>query len=37
VPRTSEGLLIALGALVAPALLLAWGARPSRRRTRRRA
>jgi phospholipid/cholesterol/gamma-HCH transport system substrate-binding protein len=37
VPRTSEGLLLALGALVVPALLLAWGARPSRRRTRRRA
>lgn len=37
VPRTSAALLLALGALVAPALLLAWGARPSRRRTRRRA
>jgi ABC-type transporter Mla subunit MlaD len=37
VPRTSAGLLLALGALVVPALLLAWGARPSRRRTRRRA
>lgn len=37
VPRTSAVLLLALGALVAPALLLAWGARPSRRRTRRRA
>jgi phospholipid/cholesterol/gamma-HCH transport system substrate-binding protein len=37
VPRTSAVLLLALGALVAPALLLAWGARPSRRRARRRA
>jgi virulence factor Mce-like protein len=37
VPRTSAGLLLALGALVVPVLLLAWGARPSRRRTRRRA
>jgi hypothetical protein len=37
VPRTSAALLLALGALVAPALLLAWGARPSRRRARRRA
>ena len=33
----SLGLLLALGGLVVPALLLAWGARPSRRRTRRRA
>lgn len=37
VPGTSAGLLLALGALVVPALMLAWGARPSRRRTRRRA
>jgi hypothetical protein len=37
VPGTSAALLLALGALVAPALLLAWGARPSRRRARRRA
>jgi virulence factor Mce-like protein len=37
VPRSSAALLLALGALVAPALMLAWGARPSRRRARRRA
>ena len=37
VPRSSAGLLLALGALVAPALFLAWGARPARRRARRRA
>ncbi|HEY1651337.1 MAG TPA: MCE family protein [Acidimicrobiales bacterium] len=37
VPRSSAGLLLALGALVVPVLFLAWGARPSRRRTRRRA
>jgi virulence factor Mce-like protein len=33
----STGLLLALGAFVAPALFLAWGARPSRRKARRRA
>ena len=37
VPGTSAGLLLALGAVVAPALFLAWGARPSRRKARRRA
>jgi phospholipid/cholesterol/gamma-HCH transport system substrate-binding protein len=37
VPGNSRGLLLALGGLVVPALFLAWGARPSRRRTRRRA
>jgi len=37
VPATSRGALLALGGLVVPALFLAWGARPSRRRTRRRA
>jgi virulence factor Mce-like protein len=37
VPGTSLALLLALGGLVVPALFLAWGARPSRRRTRRRA
>jgi virulence factor Mce-like protein len=37
VSRSSAGLLLALGALVVPVLFLAWGARPSRRRTRRRA
>jgi phospholipid/cholesterol/gamma-HCH transport system substrate-binding protein len=37
VPRSSAGLLLALGAVVAPLLFLAWGARPSRRRARRRA
>ena len=36
-PVDREGLLLALGGLVVPALFLAWGARPSRRRTRRRA
>jgi virulence factor Mce-like protein len=36
-PANREGLLLALGGLMVPALLLAWGARPSRRRTRRRA
>ncbi len=36
-PANREGLLLALGGLVVPALFLAWGARPSRRRTRRRA
>jgi virulence factor Mce-like protein len=33
----SEWALVAVGGLLAPALLLAWGARPSRRRARRRA
>jgi virulence factor Mce-like protein len=37
VPVASRGALLALGVLVVPALFLAWGARPSRRRTRRRA
>jgi virulence factor Mce-like protein len=37
VPRSSAGLMLALGGLVVPVLFLAWGARPSRRRTRRRA
>lgn len=37
VPADRQGLLLALGGLVVPALFLAWGARPSRRRTRRRA
>jgi phospholipid/cholesterol/gamma-HCH transport system substrate-binding protein len=37
VPGSSQGLLLALGGLVVPALFLAWGARPSRRRRRRRA
>jgi virulence factor Mce-like protein len=37
VRSSSAGLLLALGGLVVPALFLAWGARPSRRRTRRRA
>jgi virulence factor Mce-like protein len=36
-PANREGLMLALGGLVIPALFLAWGARPSRRRTRRRA
>ncbi len=36
-PANREGMLLALGGLVVPALFLAWGARPSRRRTRRRA
>ncbi|HEY5384703.1 MAG TPA: hypothetical protein VIJ56_05660, partial [Acidimicrobiales bacterium] len=36
-PANREGLLLALGGLVVPALFLAWGARPSRRRNRRRA
>ena len=31
------GMLLVLGGLIVPALFLAWGARPSRRRTRRRA
>ncbi len=37
VPPGRSGMLLALGGLVVPALLLAWGARPSRRRARRRA
>ncbi len=37
VPGRSIGLLLTLGVIVVPALFLAWGARPSRRRTRRRA
>ncbi|HEY6471444.1 MAG TPA: MCE family protein [Acidimicrobiales bacterium] len=37
VRASSAGLLLALGGLVVPVLFLAWGARPSRRRTRRRA
>jgi hypothetical protein len=37
VPADRQGLLLALGGLVVPALFLAWGARPARRRTRRRA
>jgi len=32
----STGLLLAVGTVLAPALLLAWGARPARRRARRR-
>jgi virulence factor Mce-like protein len=36
-PANREGLLLALGGLVVPGLFLAWGARPSRRRNRRRA
>jgi virulence factor Mce-like protein len=36
-PANREGMLLALGGLVVPGLFLAWGARPSRRRTRRRA
>jgi hypothetical protein len=35
-PGHSQGLLLALGGLIVPALFLAWGARPARRRTRRR-
>jgi phospholipid/cholesterol/gamma-HCH transport system substrate-binding protein len=37
VPGPSVAVLLGLGGLVVPALFLAWGARPSRRRTRRRA
>ncbi len=37
VPANQRGLLLGLGGLVVPALFLAWGARPSRRRSRRRA
>jgi ABC-type transporter Mla subunit MlaD len=37
VPPTSRGVLLALGGFLVPALFLAWGARPSRRRRRRRA
>jgi virulence factor Mce-like protein len=36
VPADRMGLLLVLGVLVVPALFLAWGARPARRRTRRR-
>lgn len=36
-PADRTGMLLALGGLVVPALFLAWGARPSRRRMRRRA
>ncbi len=36
-PANRLGLLLTLGGLVVPALFLAWGARPSRRRARRRA
>ena len=34
VPADRQGLMLALGGLVVPALFLAWGARPARRRTR---
>ena len=37
VPANRLGVLLVLGGLVVPALFLAWGARPSRRRRRRRA
>ncbi len=37
VPGSQRGMVLALGGLVAPTLFLAWGARPSRRRGRRRA
>ena len=37
VPANRLGMVLVLGGLVVPALFLAWGARPSRRRTRRRA
>ena len=37
VPADRQGLVLALGGMVVPALFLAWGARPARRRTRRRA
>jgi virulence factor Mce-like protein len=37
VPANQWSLLFGLGGLVVPALFLAWGARPSRRRSRRRA
>jgi virulence factor Mce-like protein len=37
VPNHSIALLLVLGLVVVPALALAWGARPARRRTRRRA
>ncbi len=36
-PATSQWPLLVIGGLLMPALLLAWGARPSRRRARRRA
>jgi virulence factor Mce-like protein len=37
VPKQSQWALLALGGLLVPVLLLLWGARPSRRRARRRA
>jgi virulence factor Mce-like protein len=37
VPANQRGMVLALGGLVVPALMLAWGARPARRRARRRA
>jgi hypothetical protein len=37
VPADRQGLVLALGGLVVPALFLAWGARPASRRRRRRA
>jgi phospholipid/cholesterol/gamma-HCH transport system substrate-binding protein len=37
VPGPSLAMLLAVGGLLVPALLLAWGARPSKRRARRRA
>jgi virulence factor Mce-like protein len=37
VPADRRGMVLALGGLVVPALFLAWGTRPARRRTRRRA
>ncbi len=36
-PGTSQWVLVGLGGILLPMLLLAWGARPSRRRRRRRA
>jgi len=35
-PADREGLMLVLGGLLVPTLFLAWGARPSRRRARRR-
>jgi virulence factor Mce-like protein len=37
VPPSQLGMVLALGGFVVPALFLAWGARPARRRARRRA
>jgi virulence factor Mce-like protein len=37
VPPNQQGMVLALGGLAVPALFLAWGARPARRRARRRA